>query len=326
MGGDAKYLSMTEIGYLVDPVAHNWIHPDISLKQTNDAAECRWSVVATDNIPALTTILRSYPKLCTPKGVPSAQVAETLALHKPRFLYDLLDCLAPRKSSPLMDLPEEKQIRRITKKLITNQFDARNPRYSTILHDDVSYFNHSCCPNASHYSDPSEVMQVFTLMPVAAGDELCISYNAIFPINSLDIRSKEVQQILKRPCRCDACSRDLPPSLWNYGHLTQHCWWCGKPTTENQCPVCQHAFYCDGICQAADYTTHSKQCGRLSEQEPNFKVISRFNSTRDSRQPLYTDIVDRVVYSDHSRKSPEMPDLTTAMQNSSIDIKSPGKD
>ena len=73
----------------------------------------------------------------------------------------------------------------------------------------ASFFNHSCKPNASFYTDGLGCLVVVATADVAAGTQLCIPYISV--ATRKDTFKKRQEKLLKEylfECRCDRCVKE----------------------------------------------------------------------------------------------------------------------
>jgi hypothetical protein len=70
-------------------------------------------------------------------------------------------------------------------------------------------FNHNCEPNlqVSYVDENNETLLVNALRPIAAGDELCISY--IDENDAVEVRQQQLYEHYLFTCGCAKCTRDL---------------------------------------------------------------------------------------------------------------------
>merc|ERR1719373_608364 len=79
--------------------------------------------------------------------------------------------------------------------------------HGTALYISVARLNHSCTPNAKlFFPGNSAALSVMAVAPVAAGQELCISY--ISQDDNVQTRRKQLLEWYGFMCSCDKCCQE----------------------------------------------------------------------------------------------------------------------
>ena len=101
--------------------------------------------------------------------------------------------------------PTEEELRELCSRIESNVFgviDSENRVIAQGVYLAAAMFNHSCTPNCIVEEGTAEVLQVSTAGPVAAGEELCISYIGNAPLAA---RRKALQKQYHFLCACTRC-------------------------------------------------------------------------------------------------------------------------
>lgn len=267
-------VSAVGTGFLVSGAPRmTWIHSGLELKCTSTAGEHGVGVFTKSSIATGDLLMECDIAFGTYKGFSTHAVADALQKYYKQGtpFFEFMSKLSPRGPNKSYEetTPDERRAL-LERKISANQFQAPFScvQFSELLIDNGTFINHSCCPNVSHDTLYKPTRMVFwALRPIAAGEELTISYDSVCPIDSRMIREERLRKILSKPCNCKACDSDIAPSNWFYGYQTNHCWWCGNDINHAlpTCEECNFAMYCNAVCQSADYQIHRRICGRLSE-------------------------------------------------------------
>lgn len=250
----------------------HWIHPSLELRCLSPTTGGHSVGVFTNSsIAAGDLLMECDIAFGTYKGHSTHQVANALQAYYKQGtpFFEFMSRLSPRGfDRPYEETSPDDRRTLLEKKISANQFQAKNSNFSEVLVDSGTFINHSCCPNVSHDLLQNPMRMIFwALRPIAAGEELTITYDSVCPIDCRTIREERLSRILGKPCNCKACDSDIAPSNWFYGYQTNHCWWCGNDIGQAlpTCEECNFSMYCNAVCQSADYQVHSRICGRLSE-------------------------------------------------------------
>lgn len=88
-----------------------------------------------------------------------------------------------------------------------NMFNRNNKK---IIYPKISYFNHSCLPNATLCDIKHSVTNIMALTDIYKGEEICISYLSIYVnIINRDDRNKILKIKWGFDCRCIKCKYEI---------------------------------------------------------------------------------------------------------------------
>jgi hypothetical protein len=68
-----------------------------------------------------------------------------------------------------------------------------------------SYFNHSCVPNTQSHRSSTGYMEYYTLESIKMGEELLVSYDNKFILQTTKDRSFKIVEVWGFECNCTAC-------------------------------------------------------------------------------------------------------------------------
>eukprot|EP00741_Cyanophora_paradoxa_P014922 tig00020830_g14396.t1 len=137
--------------------------------------------------------------------------------------------------------------------------DTNNRRYGIAFYPRACFLNHSCAPNVCYTTESGELV-VRAVVPVAKGEELCLSYTDMYQVAA--VRQEHLQNTYYFKCECPRCKEEAGGASPD------------RFLRAFRCPIPR----CTGVLEAAEKgeeaaTCAALRCGKCGERKEGAEQV-----------------------------------------------------